>query len=297
MDIFVGTLNFNAGEDTFIQMKKSLRCRGKFLDLSTPAIMAILNVTPDSFYDGGKINDKNSILTVAEAMLKEGADILDIGGQSTRPGASRISEIEEWDRIAPALIQIHKNFPDTIISVDTFYSEVAKKAIDEGASIVNDISAGEFDAKMFPFICASQTPYVMLHMQGSPENMQKNPQYDNVVLEVLNFFIKKVSHLRKMGLHDIIIDPGFGFGKNINHNYSLLKNLNHFQILNCPIMAGISSKSMVTKTLNVLPEDSLNGTTVLNSLALINGASILRVHDVKEAAEIKKIFLEYKKSN
>ena len=290
-------MNFNAGEDTFIQMKKSLRCRGKFLDLSTPAIMAILNVTPDSFYDGGKINDKNSILTVAEAMLKEGADILDIGGQSTRPGASRISEIEEWDRIAPALIQIHKNFPDTIISVDTFYSEVAKKAIDEGASIVNDISAGEFDAKMFPFICASQTPYVMLHMQGSPENMQKNPQYDNVVLEVLNFFIKKVSHLRKMGLHDIIIDPGFGFGKNINHNYSLLKNLNHFQILNCPIMAGISSKSMVTKTLNVLPEDSLNGTTVLNSLALINGASILRVHDVKEAAEIKKIFLEYKKSN
>lgn len=290
-------MNFNAGEDTFIQMKKSLRCRGKFLDLSTPAIMAILNVTPDSFYDGGKINDKNSILTVAEAMLKEGADILDIGGQSTRPGASRISEIEEWDRIAPALIQIHKNFPDTIISVDTFYSEVAKKAIDEGASIVNDISAGEFDAKMFPFICASQTPYVMLHMQGSPENMQKNPQYDNVVLEVLNFFIKKVSHLRKMGLHDIIIDPGFGFGKNINHNYSLLKNLNHFQILNCPIMAGISRKSMVTKTLNVLPEDSLNGTTVLNSLALINGASILRVHDVKEAAEIKKIFLEYKKSN
>ncbi len=287
----------NAGEDTFNQMKKSLRCRDKFLDLSTPAIMAILNITPDSFYDGGKINDKNSILTVAESMLKEGADILDIGGQSTRPGASRISETEEWERIRPAIIQLHKNFPEAIISVDTFYSEVAKRAIDEGASIVNDISAGEFDAKMFPLVCSSQTPYILMHMQGSPENMQKNPQYDDVVLEVLNFFVKKVACLKKMGIHDIIIDPGFGFGKNINHNYSLLKNLSHFQILNCPIMVGVSRKSMITKILNVPPDDVLNGSTVLNTLALVNGASILRVHDVKEAVEIKKILLEYKNSN
>ena len=290
-------MNLNAGEDTFFQVKKSLNCRGKLLDLSTPAIMAILNITPDSFYDGGQISDHNSILYTAEAMLKEGAGILDIGGQSTRPGANRISAIEEWERIGHALKQIRNNFPDAIISVDTFYSEVAIKAVKEGASIINDISAGEFDPLMYSFISDSQTPYVIMHMQGSPENMQKNPHYDNVVSEVMNYFIKKVTLLRKMGLHDIIIDTGFGFGKTTEHNYSLLNNLALFRMLNCPILAGISRKSMITKTLNVKPADALNGTTVLNTIALLNGASLLRVHDVAEAVEVKKIVQKYKLSD
>lgn len=289
-------INFIAGEDTFIQMKKSLNCRGKLLDLSTPVIMGIINITPDSFYDGGQITGVDSALSLAESMLNEGATILDIGGQSTRPGAKSINSTEEWKRIVPSLISIKKHFSDAIISIDTFHSEVAKNAVEEGASIINDISAGDFDKGMFSFVLNSQTPYLMMHMQGSPENMQENPQYENVVSEVLNYFIHKVSHLKMMGLNDIIIDPGFGFGKTLENNYSLLKNLSLFQILDCPILAGISRKSMITKTLNITPSDALNGTTALNTIALLNGASILRVHDVAEAIEVNKLVSAYQKS-
>lgn len=277
-------------------MKKSLNCRGKLLDLSTPVIMGILNITPDSFYDGGQITGVGSALSLAESMLKEGATILDIGGQSTRPGAKSINSTEEWKRIGPSLISIKKHFPDAIISIDTFHSQVAKNAVEEGASIINDISAGDFDNGMFSFVLNSQTPYLIMHMQGSPENMQENPQYENVVSEVLNYFIKKVSHLKMMGLNDIIIDPGFGFGKTLENNYSLLKNLSLFQILDCPILAGISRKSMITKTLNITPADALNGTNALNTIALLNGASILRVHDVAEAIEVNKLVSDYQRS-
>ena len=289
-------LNFIACEDTFIHMKKSLNCKGKLLDLSTPVIMGILNITPDSFYDGGQITGVDSALRFAESMLIEGALILDIGGQSTRPGAKSINSTEEWKRIGPSLISIKKHFPDAIISIDTFHSEVAKNAIEEGASIINDISGGEFDKGMFSFVLQRQVPYIVMHMKGSPENMQENPQYENVVSEVLNYFINKVSHLKMMGLNDIIIDPGFGFGKTIENNFSLLKNLSLFQILDCPILAGVSRKSMITKTLNISPAEALNGTTALNAIALLNGASILRVHDVAEAMEANKLVIAYQKS-
>ncbi len=289
-------LNFIACEDTFIHMKKSLNCKGKLLDLSTPVIMGILNITPDSFYDGGQITGVDSALRLAESMLIEGALILDIGGQSTRPGAKSINSTEEWKRIGPSLISIKKHFPDAIISIDTFYSEVAKNAVEEGASIINDISAGEFDKGMFSFVLQRQVPYILMHMKGSPENMQENPQYENVVSEVLNYFINRVSHLKMMGLNDIIIDPGFGFGKTIENNFSLLKNLSLFQILDCPILAGVSRKSMITKTLNISPAEALNGTTALNAFALLNGASILRVHDVAEAMEANKLVIAYQKS-
>ena len=288
-------LNFIACEDTFIHMKKSLNCKGKLLDLSTPVIMGILNITPDSFYDGGQITGVDSALRLAESMLIEGALILDIGGQSTRPGAKSINSTEEWKRIGPSLISIKKHFPDAIISIDTFHSDVAKNAVEEGASIINDISAGEFDKGMFSFVLQRQVPYILMHMKGSPENMQENPQYENVVSEVLNYFINKVSHLKMMGLNDIIIDPGFGFGKTIENNFSLLKNLSLFQILDCPILAGVSRKSMITKTLNISPAEALNGTTALNAFALLNGASILRVHDVAEAMEVNKLVIAYQK--
>ena len=280
-------------EDTFLNMKITLNCKGRILDLSTPAIMAVINITPDSFYNEGSIPDVNEALLVAEKMLNEGADILDIGGQSTRPGAKRISSEAEWLRIGNAIEIIHKKFPDTIISVDTFYSDVAKKAISAGASIVNDISGGELDSDMHSFISESNVPYVLMHMQGNPENMQDNPTYDNVVADVLKFFIKKVNELRLKGVSDIIIDPGFGFGKTLVDNYTLLKNLSVFHMLDCPILAGLSRKSMVTRSLNIKSEGALNGTTVLNTIALLNGASLLRVHDVREAVEVRKIIEQY----
>ena len=282
------------GQDTFFKVKKSLNCRGRILDLSTPAIMGILNFTPDSFYDGGKISDIDSVLKKAEEMLEKGADILDVGGQSTRPGAKRIDVEEEWKRIEDPIRIILKKFPHTIISVDTFYSEIAKRAIDEGASIVNDISGGDFDERMNESVCSMQIPYVVMHHKGTPEQMQKNPHYDNVVIEVMKYLVKKVTALRKSGLNDIIIDPGFGFGKNTEHNYTLLKNLRLFNAIDCPLLVGISRKSMITKVLDVKSEIALNGTTVLNTIALMNGASILRVHDVKEAVEARKIFEHYR---
>jgi dihydropteroate synthase len=286
-------MNFNDGEDTFFQMKKSLNCRGKLLDLSTPAIMGILNITPDSFYDGGKFQNEKSVLDAAEEMLKEGVDIIDIGGQSSRPGALRVLPDEEWNRISSTLFLIADKFPNAILSVDTFYAEVAEKAFQAGAAIVNDISAGEFDKDMLPFIAKSRIPYIVMHKKGDPENMQENPNYEDVVNEVLTFFIDKIGQLKNLGISDVVIDPGFGFGKTILHNYSLLKNLKTFKILNCPILAGLSRKSMITRVLNVKPTEALTGTVALNTIALLNGASILRVHDVGQAIEVRKLIKQY----
>jgi dihydropteroate synthase len=286
-------MNFNDGEDTFFQMKKSLNCRGKLLDLSTPAIMGILNLTPDSFYDGGKFQNETSVLNAVEAMLKEGVDIIDIGGQSSRPGALRVPPDEEWNRISSTLLMIADKFPNAILSVDTFYAEVAEKAVRAGASIINDISAGEFDKNMLPFIAKSRVPYIIMHKKGEPENMQENPLYEDVVNEVLSFFIDKVCQLKELGIFDVVIDPGFGFGKTVFHNYSLLKNLKTFKILNCPILAGLSRKSMITKVLNVRPAEALTGTIALNTIALLNGASILRVHDIRQAIEVRKLIKQF----
>lgn len=286
--IFV-PVNFNAAEDTFLKVKKSLNCRGRILDLSTPALMGVLNFTPDSFYDGGKFNNEKSILKTVESMLQNGADIFDIGGQSTRPGAKKISADEEWERIHQPLNYITKTFPDAIISIDTFYSDVARKSIEEGASIINDISAWSIDKKMFDFITEKKIPYVLMHMKGTPENMQENPKYDDVVMDVMNFFKEKIKLLRDAGLNDILIDPGFGFGKNLDDNYRLLKNLSMFRMFEQPVLAGISRKSMVTKLLGIKTEDALTGTIALNTIALVKGASVIRVHDVVEADQVMKI--------
>jgi len=284
---------FNEAEDTFFQVKKTLNCNGRLLDLSTPAVMGILNFTPDSFYDGGRLNNDQSIINTIESMISAGVDIIDIGGQSTKPGSTRISSADEWKRVSGPLQLIRKQFPGIIISIDTFYSEVAKNAIEEGVSIINDISAGEFDSNMHSLVASKKIPYVLMHMKGEPKTMQENPQYDNVTEEVLQFFIHKVHRLKEMGIVDVILDPGFGFGKNVNHNYELLRNLSLLKMIGHPILAGISRKSMITKVLQVKPQDALTGTVALNTIALLNGASILRVHDIKEANDVRKIVEQY----
>ena len=271
----------------------TLNCKGKLLMLDPPVVMGIINATPDSFYKGN-IND--DILALAEGMLADGATILDIGGQSTRPGSERITAEEELHRILPVIKAIHAKFPGTIISVDTYSSTVAIAAVEAGASIVNDISAGTMDAQMLQTVARLQVPYICMHMQGTPGNMQKDPHYDDVTKEVLDFFIAKVHECKKAGIIDIIIDPGFGFGKTIAHNFSLLKKLEALAILDKPILAGISRKSTIYKTLQTTADDALNGTTVLNTIALMNGASLLRVHDVKEAQEAVTLFNAYKKA-
>ena len=259
------------------------------LDLSAPLVMGILNVTDDSFYDGGQFTNPDKMLAHAGKMLAEGAAIIDIGGQSTRPGAHMIDEKEEAERVIPALRLLKKKFADAVFSVDTFYSSVAEAAIKEGASIINDISGGTMDEGMFGIVARYKVPYVLMHMQGNPQTMQKNPVYANVTGEVMDYFSQKISALRSMGVNDIIIDPGFGFGKTLEHNYSLLADLHMFRFFELPVLCGLSRKSMVGKVLNISPADALNGTTVLNTIALLKGANILRVHDVKQAAEAVKI--------
>jgi dihydropteroate synthase len=271
----------------------TLNCKGKLFVIDEPVIMGIINATPDSFYKG-HIND--DILLLARQMIADGAAMLDIGGQSTRPGSERITVAEEIKRVLPVIEGIHKNFPDIIISIDTYSSKVAAAAIEAGASIVNDISAGNMDDAMIATVAALKVPYICMHMQGTPNTMQEQPHYNDVTKEVLDFFITKVGQCKKAGIMDIIIDPGFGFGKTITHNFSLLKKMEVFKILNTPILAGQSRKSTVYKTLNTTTENALNGTTVLNTLALNNGATILRVHDVKEAAEAITLFTAYKKA-
>lgn len=251
--------------------------------------MGILNVTPDSFYSGSRLAGEKELLTRAETMLTEGADILDVGGMSSRPGAEMITEEEELSRVVPVVKLLSGKIPHAIVSVDTFRAAVAEAAVREGASIINDISAGTMDAELFKTAARLKTPYVLMHMQGTPRTMQDNPHYTNVVKEVTEFFIEKLAHLKQMGLNDIILDPGFGFGKNLEHNYALLKNLAAFNIFEQPVMAGISRKSLICAALKVKPENALNGTTALHSIALLNGVNILRVHDVKEANEVIRL--------
>jgi len=271
----------------------SLNCKGKMLTLEKPAVMGIINATPDSFYEGHLNDTKEILLSRVAKMIVDGASIIDIGGQSTRPGSVQINKNEESDRVLPIIELIHKTFPTTIISIDTYYSKVAKEAILAGASMVNDISAGKFDEEMIPIVASAKVPYICMHMQDTPENMQKNPVYKDITNDILTFFIQKVEECKKAGILDIIIDPGFGFGKTIQHNFTLLKNLKMLSMIGYPILAGLSRKSLINKTLNIDQSKALNGTTVLNTLAIQNGASLLRVHDVKEAMETIQLFDAY----
>jgi dihydropteroate synthase len=267
----------------------TIECNSKLLDLSTPAIMGILNLTDDSFYDGGRYNSVQKALLQAEKMLDNGAKIIDIGAYSSRPNAKHINQDEEWKRLEKILKIINKEFPQTILSVDTFRSEIAKRSVDSGVDIINDISAGNLDSKMFDTIANLNVPYVMMHMQGTPQNMQDNPQYDCIESEVLEFFSSKVNTLKEKGFNKIIIDPGFGFGKTLEHNYQLLNNLEALHVLDLPMLVGVSRKSMIYRILDTDAKNALNGTTALHTLCLNKGASILRVHDVKEAAECVKL--------
>ena len=265
----------------------TLNCRGHLLDLSEPVVMGILNTTPDSFFDGGRFVDEEAVVARVRKMLAEGAVVIDVGGVSTRPGAAEVSEREELQRVIPVVASVKKHFPDAVVSIDTWRSKVAQEAVGAGAAIVNDISAGRFDPRLFETVAALDVPYILMHMQGTPQTMQQNPRYENVVNEVLDFFIEKLEKLRRLGIKDIVLDPCFGFGKTVEHNFHLLKNLAVFEhVLNLPVLAGISRKSMICKVLKVNPEHALNGTTALHVEALRQGARILRVHDVKEAAEV-----------
>ena len=268
----------------------SLNCKGKILHLTQPIVMGILNVTPDSFYDGGKFIEESGILKRVEEMIQQGAAIIDIGGASSRPNSAIISVEDELLRTIKHIELIIKHFPGIIISIDTWRARVAKEAIEAGASIVNDISGGDMDEEMFKTVATLQSPYILMHMQGTPQTMQVNPVYENVVTEVIGSLKVKMEKLRSLGVHDIIVDPGFGFGKTNGHNFRLLKNLNLFKILKAPVMVGVSRKSMINKTLNIKPNEALNGTTALNMAALMNGANILRVHDVKEAMETIQLY-------
>ena len=267
----------------------TIDCNSKLLDLSTPAIMGILNLTDDSFYDGGQHNSIKKALLQTEKMLDDGAKIIDIGAYSSRPKAKHISLDDEWQRLEKTLQIINKEFPKAILSVDTFRSEIARRSVDNGADIINDISAGNLDLEMFDIVTDLNVPYIMMHMQGTPQTMQDNPHYDCIEKEVANYFLNKVKTLQQKGLSKIIIDPGFGFGKTLEHNYQLLNNLEELHTLELPLLVGISRKSMVYKVLETDAKNSLNGTTAIHTLCLSKGVSILRVHDVKEAIECVKL--------
>lgn len=271
-------------------------CNGKLLDLRKPAIMGILNLTPDSFYDGGRYDHGHTWLARAEEMITQGADIIDIGAVSTRPKAREIPLKEELDRLLTPLRTLRKKFPDTILSVDTYRSEVARTAYREGTDMINDISGGRFDEQMMDTIAILSIPYVIMHIRGTPENMQDNPVYSNVTREVKDFLLGQASLLENKGFHKIILDPGFGFGKTRDHNFTLLKNLREFRKGPYPVMTGISRKSMINRSLGTKPDNALTGTIVLNTIALLNGANILRVHDVKEAYQSVKLTEIYKEA-
>jgi len=275
----------------------TLNCKGRLLIIDQPIVMGIINATPDSFFGGSRKPTADKALQQAEKMIAEGATILDIGGQSTRPNSEQISASEEAERVLPVIQAIAKKFPETFISVDTFYASVAKQAVNAGASIVNDISAGNMDAAMLSTVASLHVPFICMHMKGSPQTMQQNPVYENITKEVLDFFIKKINDCKHAGINDAIIDPGFGFGKTATHNFELLKDLQIFKMLEKPILAGLSRKSTIYKTLNTTPEEALNGTTVLQTIALLNGANILRTHDVKEAMEAIKLVSAYQQKS
>ncbi len=281
-------------KDTFFSKKQSINIKKKIYDLSTPKIMGIINITPDSFYDGGKTEHKEQILQQARTHIDDGADILDIGGYSSRPGAKNISEKEERSRIIPAIEVIKKHFPGVIISLDTFRASIAKDMVnDYRIDIINDISAGNMDDNMFKTIADLNIPYIMMHMKGIPRNMHKIEHYDNMLKEIVYFFSEKISMLKLSGVKDIIIDPGFGFGKNIDQNFTLLRNLDVFSFFELPVLVGLSRKSMIYKPLHSDPANALNGTTVLHTLALLKNVNILRVHDVKQARETVKLVYKF----
>lgn len=272
-------------KDTFLNRKLTLNSKGILVDLTTPSVMAIVNITPDSFFADSRANDVKDALKKVEVFMNEGATFIDVGAYSSRPGAKDVSEKEELERITPAIQAINKEFPDAIISVDTFRAKVAEEAVFAGAHVINDIAGGELDGNMFDTVAKLQVPYVMMHMKGTPQNMQQNPVYDDVVAEVFSYFNRKVQKLKSLGVKDIILDPGFGFAKTITHNYQLLQKLESLNVLELPILVGFSRKSMITKVLDIKTTDALNGTTILNTIALQKGANILRVHDVKFAKE------------
>jgi dihydropteroate synthase len=272
-------------ESKLLQTDFTINCKGKLIDLSTPNIMGIVNCTPDSFY-----NIDTTIFSTIDTMVQEGVDMIDIGGMSSKPNANEITEEEEWKRIEKAIIYSVKKYPTIPISIDTYRSHIAQKSIDNGASIINDISAGNLDPEMIKCIAKMQVPYIAMHMQGTPKNMQINPTYENVLTEVIDFFIQKIDLYKNEGINNVILDVGFGFGKTIEHNFELLKNLHCFKILEKPLLAGISRKSMIYKTLETEPTHALNGTTALHMIALQQGAKILRAHDVKEAKECVTLY-------
>ncbi|MEO5681055.1 MAG: dihydropteroate synthase [Chitinophagaceae bacterium] len=271
----------------------TLNCKGRVITASRPLVMGIINATPDSFYEGSRLQETDLIVQKAAQMLRDGAAILDIGGQSTRPGSDAVSESEELERIIGPIAAIHQQLPEAVIAVDTFHANVAAAAVAAGASMVNDISGGEMDSAMLSTVGGLKVPYVCMHMKGTPQTMQQHSVYDDVAKEVIDYFIHKLDACKKAGIHDVIIDPGFGFAKTIEQNFRLLKDLALLKILGKPILAGLSRKGTIYKTLGVTATDALNGTSVLNTLALHNGAAILRVHDVKEAVEAVTLFCAY----
>ncbi len=263
----------------------TLNCKGRLLVLDKPVVMGIINVTPDSFFASSRKQNSDELLKQAERMISDGAAILDIGGQSTRPGSDVVSEAEELNRVVPAINAICDKFPEIILSIDTYYAKVASESVAAGASIVNDISGGSFDKKMIPVVAGLGVPYILMHIKGTPASMHQPTHYDDLARELLDFFISRIDTLKKAGIKDIIVDPGFGFSKSIAQNFELLGKFQVFQILNHPLLAGISRKSIIYKTLDITADEALNGTTVLNTICLMKGASILRVHDVKEAKQ------------
>ncbi len=275
----------------FLKRKNSITLGGELINFSIPLIMGVINVSPDSFYEGGKLKNKKTMLSAVEKMLEEGASFIDVGAVSTRPGAELVSTKVELERLLPAISAVRKNFPDIPLSVDTFRSWVAVRVIEEvGSVVVNDISGGTLDSKMFETVGKLKVPYILTHISGTPQNMQEDPEYDDVVKDISAFFSEGVKKLTKFGVNDIILDPGFGFGKTMQHNFDLLNRLDSFKVFQLPVMVGVSRKSMIWRLLGNSPEEALNGTSVVNTLALLGGADIVRVHDVKEAMESIKIF-------
>ncbi|TWJ02280.1 dihydropteroate synthase [Mucilaginibacter frigoritolerans] len=277
-------------KDTFFRKKATLNAGGKLLDLSSPKVMGIINLTPDSFFAGSRKPSTEEALRQAEKMLNEGADFLDLGAYSSRPGAEDISVQEETDRLLPVVESIVKQFPEAILSIDTFRAKVAEVVVEAGAHIINDISGGQLDADMFATVARLQVPYILMHMRGTPQNMQQQTEYEDVFAEVYDYFANKYYELKQLGVHDVIIDPGFGFAKKREHSYALMNRLQDFNLLQLPILIGISRKKMIYGTLDITAAEALNGTTALNTIALAKGANILRVHDVKEAVEAVKIW-------
>ena len=268
----------------------TINCKGQLIDLASPKVMGILNVTPNSFFDGGKYKTESVILSQVEKMLTDGATFIDVGAYSSKPSAEFVSEKEELNRIVPVVNLILEKFPETLISIDTFRSEVAKVCLENGAAIINDISAGNLDDKMLETIAEYNVPYIMMHMRGTPQTMQTMTNYENIVKEILFYFSERIAKARSYGINDLIVDPGFGFSKTVEQNYEVLRKLGLFEMLELPLLAGFSRKSMIYKALNSNAQEALNGTTVLNTIALTKGAKILRVHDVKEAMECVTLF-------